>query len=92
MMSLFPALEVNELSTLVTVLSIFGLVSTISGNILINYRRKIGFLVWIIGNILWILVNVFGTFNLYMVIMYVLYAILNVDGWIKWGKIQKKTS
>ena len=74
---------------IVTILSIFGLISTISGNLLINYRRKIGFLVWIVGNILWILVNVFGTFNLYMVIMYVLYAILNVDGWIKWSKIQK---
>jgi len=74
---------------IVTILSIFGLVSTISGNVLINYRRKIGFLVWIIGNILWILVNVFGTFNVFMVIMYVLYAVLNVDGWIKWSKIQK---
>lgn len=74
---------------IVTILSIFGLISTISGNLLINYRRRIGFLIWIVGNILWILVNVFGTFNLYMVIMYVLYAILNVDGWIKWSKIQK---
>ena len=76
---------------LVTTLSIFGLISTISGNILINYRRKIGFLVWIVGNILWILVNVFGTFNIFMVIMYVLYAALNIDGWIKWSKIQKRT-
>ena len=74
---------------LVTTLSVFGLISTISGNILINFRRKIGFLVWIVGNILWILVNVFGTFNIFMVIMYVLYAILNVDGWIRWKKIQK---
>ena len=73
---------------LVTTLSIFGLISTISGNILINHRRKIGFLVWIVGNILWILVNVFGTFNIFMVIMYVLYAALNVDGWIKWSKIK----
>ena len=76
---------------LVTTLSIFGLISTISGNILINYRRKIGFLVWIVGNILWILVNVFGTFNIFMVIMYVLYAALNIDGWIKWSRIQKRT-
>lgn len=77
------------MSTVVTVLSIFGLVSTISGNVLINFRRRIGFLVWIIGNVLWILVNVFGTFNVFMVIMYVLYAALNVDGWIRWKKIQK---
>lgn len=77
------------MSTVVTVLSIFGLVSTISGNVLINFRRRIGFLVWIVGNILWILVNVFGTFNVFMVIMYVLYAALNVDGWIRWKKIQK---
>ena len=80
------------MGTLVMVLSIFGLISTISGNVLINYRRKIGFLIWIIGNILWILVNVFGTFNIFMVIMYIMYAALNVDGWIRWGKIQKKTS
>lgn len=77
------------MSTVVTVLSIFGLVSTISGNVLINFRRRIGFLVWIIGNILWILVNVFGTFNVFMVIMYVLYAALNVDGWIRWKKFRK---
>ena len=40
------------MSTVVTVLSIFGLVLTISGNVLINFRRRIGFLVWIVGNIL----------------------------------------
>ena len=78
----------RDMGGLVTTLSIFGLISTISGNILINHRQKIGFLVWIVGNILWILVNVFGTFNIFMVIMYVLYAALNIDGWIKWSKIK----
>lgn len=51
----------------------------------LNYAEKrIGWLMWIFGNIAWIAVNIVGPFNLPMVIMYVVYFIINVAGYIKW--------
>ena len=43
-----------------------------------------GWLAWMIGNVLWIVVNILGEFNLPMVIMYLVYFIINVIGFIRW--------
>ena len=47
-------------------------------------KKRMGWLMWILGNIAWIAVNIIGTFNLPMVIMYIVYFIINVAGFIKW--------
>ena len=47
-------------------------------------KKRMGWLMWILGNIAWIAVNIIGTFNLPMVIMYIVYFIINVADFIKW--------
>lgn len=74
------------------VLSVIALVLSLTGNILINYKKRIGYIVWISSNIAWIAVNVTGQFNIPMVIMYVVYMILNIQGFILWGRNNKKNS
>lgn len=74
------------------VLSVIALVLSLTGNILINYKKRIGYIVWISSNIAWIAVNVTGQFNVPMVIMYVVYMILNIQGFILWGRNNKKNS
>lgn len=66
------------------ILSILGAAFSLGGNILIMLKKKMGWLMWILGNIAWIAVNIIGTFNLPMVIMYIVYFIINVAGFIKW--------
>lgn len=66
------------------ILSILGAAFSLGGNILIMLKERMGWLMWILGNIAWIAVNIIGTFNLPMVIMYIVYFIINVAGFIKW--------
>lgn len=68
------------------VLSTLALIVSLMGNIMINYKKRNGFIVWIISNILWIAVNFCQTPNYQQVIMYVVYAIINIDGYIRWKK------
>lgn len=66
------------------ILSILGAAFSLGGNILIMLKKRMGWFMWIFGNIAWIAVNIVGPFNLPMVIMYVVYFIINVAGYIKW--------
>jgi len=66
------------------ILSILGAAFSLGGNILIILKKRMGWLAWIFGNIAWIAVNVVGPFNLPMVIMYTVYFIINLVGFIKW--------
>ena len=68
------------------VLSTLALIVSLMGNIMINYKKRNGFIVWIISNILWIAVNFCQTPNYQQVIMYVVYAIINIEGYIRWKK------
>lgn len=71
---------------MVTILSALGAIFSLGGNIAIAKRQKIGWLIWIAGNIAWIAVNIIGTFNLSMVLMYIAYLIINIKGFIDWSK------
>ena len=71
---------------MVGVLSFMALVSSLAGNALVNYRVRNGFLVWIVSNVLWILVNVAGDMNVCQVLMFVVYMCLNVQGYVLWGR------
>ena len=74
---------------MIDVMSVLGLVLSLLGNLLINFRKKSGYVVWIIANILWVLVNIFGNCNIPQVIMYSVYTILNIHGIISWSKSNK---
>lgn len=71
---------------MITFLSALGAILSLGGNIAIAKKKKIGWLIWIAGNIAWIMVNLLGEFNLPMVLMYVAYLGINIKGFIDWNK------
>ena len=72
--------------SVLTFLSILSLVLSLTGNILVNYKQRYGFIVWIASNFSWIAVNLVGETNWPQIIMFVIYAGLNVQGFIIWSK------
>ena len=68
------------------IVSFVALVLSLAGNTLINFRKRIGFPVWIASNVAWIAVNLMGTPNWSQIAMFVVYMALNVHGWISWGR------
>ena len=75
---------------MVLFLSILGMLFSLGGNILIVFKKKSGWLAWIVGNILWIVINFIDVLNIPMVLMYVVYMIINIFGYIKWYKKDKQ--
>lgn len=67
------------------IFSILSLILSLSGNLLINYKKKIGFYIWIASDISWIVVNFLQKPNYPQILMYVIYIIINVDGIIRWS-------
>jgi len=57
----------------------------ILGGLLIAYKKKEGFLLWIIGNIIWIIIGVelqkWG-----MIIQFLFFEITAIIGYINWRK------
>lgn len=74
---------------MVLFLSILGMLFSLGGNLLLIKKKKSGWLTWIIGNLLWIIVNFIGELNIPMVLMYIVYFIINVCGYIEWTKKEK---
>ena len=68
------------------IMSFVALVLSLAGNALINFRKRIGFFVWILSNVAWIAVNMMGTPNWSQIAMFVVYMAMNVHGWVSWGK------
>ena len=71
---------------MVLTLSIIGTTTALLGNVLVMFKKRIGWLIWLISNAFWIAVNFFGEMNVPMVLMYVVYMVINIIGFIKWGK------
>ena len=74
---------------LLIIFSIISLLLSLSGNLLINHKKKIGFWIWILSDISWIIVNFLGEPNYPQILMYIIYIIINIDGVIKWSKSKK---
>lgn len=70
--------------------SFVALVLSLAGNALINFRKRVGFFVWIASNVAWIAVNMMGIPNWSQIAMFVVYMVMNVHGWVSWGKIEGK--
>lgn len=75
---------------MVGILSVIALILSLTGNILVNLRKRSGFAIWIASNLCWIAVNFVGTMNIPQVIMYLVYVGLNVQGFIFWRKNSSK--
>ena len=71
---------------MILTLSIIALILSLVGNILVNYKKKLGFIIWISSNVFWIIINFLGEVNYPQVIMYLIYGILNVQGYVNWSK------
>jgi len=71
---------------MILTLSIIALILSLVGNILVNYKKKLGFIIWISSNVFWIIVNFIGEMNYPQVIMYLIYAGLNVQGYVNWSR------
>lgn len=76
---------------LINIISVIALILSLVGNILINRKNKLGFYIWTLSNIVWIIVNFISIPNYPQIIMYLCYACINIDGIIKWTKDEKKT-
>lgn len=72
---------------MIDIVSVIATICSLYGNYLVIKKNKFGFVVWLISNILWILINFIGVLNISQVIMFVIYGILNIYGWIKWKQI-----
>ena len=70
----------------IDIMSFVALVLSLSGNALINFRKRVGFFVWILSNVAWIAVNLMETPNWSQIAMFVVYIVFNVHGWIAWRK------
>lgn len=68
---------IDTISAIATICSLYG-------NYLVIKKNKFGFVIWLISNILWVLINFIGVLNISQVIMFMIYGILNIYGWIKW--------
>lgn len=66
--------------------SVLALILSLTGNILVNYKKRFGFVIWSVSNIVWIVVNFMSYFNVSQVVMYLVYLCLNIQGFIVWGK------
>ena len=75
---------------MILALSIIALIFSLVGNILVNFKKKLGFIIWTVSNVFWIVVNFIGDMNYPQVIMYLVYAGLNVQGYINWSKKVKE--
>ena len=72
------------------VLSLIAMATSLVGNILVNFKKRIGFIIWLVSNVLWILVNLFGELNVPQVAMFIVYAGLNIDGYFRWKNKEDK--
>lgn len=77
-------------STIIFILSLIAMTGSITGNVFINHKRKVGFLVWTVANMFWILVNCLGEINYPQICMFSVYSILNIQGYSKWSKNNNK--
>jgi len=66
-------------------LELIATIFSIIGNIFVIYKKWIGFVIWIISNLLWI---IFGILNkhYWMIVLFIFYTIISIWGIYKWVK------
>jgi nicotinamide riboside transporter PnuC len=66
-------------------MSWFAVGLSLTGNILINYQKRIGFVVWSTGNLFWIALAL-GRKDYAQMVLFGVYTLLNVHGYFTWKK------
>lgn len=69
---------------MIMIVSILGALCSLGGNILIMLKKKSGWIVWVLGNLFWIIYNFMSKPNLPMIVMYLVYIVINILGYCKW--------
>ena len=54
----------------IQIMSVLALIASLTGNTMINLKKKAGFIVWIASNVMWIVVNLMGTPNIPQIAMF----------------------
>ena len=66
-------------------LSVIGFASTMIGNWGVNRKKRWAFVMWSIGNVMWIsTVLMCSPVNWIQILTLICYAGFNIEGWIKW--------
>lgn len=71
---------------MIDIISIVATSLSLLGNYLVIYKNVLGFPIWILSNILWIVVNFLGTPNISQIFMFLVYIATSIYGWYKWIK------
>lgn len=82
-------LSIGGKCMIIEIISWLATASSLAGQFLINKKFKSAFIIWIISNVLWIIVNIIGNFNTANVIMYIVYTVFNIVGYTNWKKSEK---
>lgn len=68
------------------ILSALAAFFSILGNVLIAFKKRIAFLIWIIGNLLWIWESIVDSLNVPLIVMNATYLFLNLLSYREWRK------
>lgn len=71
-------------------ISLVACVLSIAGKICVNHKNRWNFVFFVGGYVMWLVYNFINTPNIPQVIMYVVYTILSMQGWVKWRREDKK--
>ena len=71
---------------MVLVLSILAAAFSILGNILIVFKKRIAFVIWAIGNVLWVWESIIDSLNIPLIAMNVIYFGINAAAFYEWSK------
>ena len=68
------------------ILSILAAFFSVLGNVLIAFKKRIAFLIWIIGNLFWIGESIIDSLNIPLIAMNGIYLALNLISFREWRK------
>ena len=71
-------------------LEIISALIAVAGTLLVAFKNKIGFLVWVIGNLLWVSYGAL-TKQYFFMSQYIIFTVISAFGFIKWLKEDLKS-
>lgn len=68
------------------ILSVLAATFSILGNILIVFKKRIAFVIWAIGNVLWVWESIIDSLNIPLIAMNIIYFGINAVAFYEWSK------
>lgn len=75
---------------MIQLLSAIAVILSLLGQYLVAKKRRSIFVIWGVSNIIWILVDVVEYTNWYQILMYFVFILLNINGWINWKRDEQR--